>query len=471
MDRADAGQRRPLCRSAGPRLRPGGRVPADARGRERPVPGKRELRQRPVVPVGGHLGAAASSNLSGSTTAGSTRDSTACEWPTSRRAAGELPRPGSGAASAGSSKADSRDCVAPGGEGPRVCRRRIGERSIQPTPSPGRQDPRRRSGSGFEPDRLRHSRTSGLSDAPFNLDYAFRAGIFAGDYERGRLSEPAGRRPVGRRRPRPGAGLLDRRPQRPRVGRGAVLPARAQPVCASSPTRSSTASAPAAAAHERGGRPVRVPRHPLPAGLGVAAGRALRRQPFAITAARAAAAALAAAAAVGLGGVRLRRGQAGAATAGERARPAGGRPAAGLHRLRRRPGDARGRARAPAAATTGARPSSAPARRPRAARSSSPPGPTCSPGRRPAARDLEQRVPAGRRLAGTRVGEETLASQLDQRLGARTSRHLTIAWRQGAVVAALQVTGFRVSPAEALALARRQQERIVKATAGTRARP
>ena len=68
------------------------------------------------------------------------------------------------------------------------------------------------------------------------------------------------------------------------------------------------------------------------------------------------------------------------------------------------------------------------------------------------------------------MGEETLASQLDQRLGARTSRHLTIAWREGAVVAALQVTGFRVSAAEALALARRQQERIVRATAGTRAR-
>ena len=92
-------------------------------------------------------------------------------------------------------------------------------------------------------------------------------------------------------------------------------------------------------------------------------------------------------------------------------------------------------------------------------------------GRRPAARDLAQRVPAGRRLAGVRVGEETLASQLDQRLGARVSRHLTIAWRQGAIIAALQVTGFRVSPAEALALARRQQERIVRATGGTRARP
>ena len=69
------------------------------------------------------------------------------------------------------------------------------------------------------------------------------------------------------------------------------------------------------------------------------------------------------------------------------------------------------------------------------------------------------------------MGEETVASQVDQRLGPRVSRHLTIAWRQGAVTAALQVSGFRVSVADAVALARRQQARIVRATAGTRARP
>jgi hypothetical protein len=88
-----------------------------------------------------------------------------------------------------------------------------------------------------------------------------------------------------------------------------------------------------------------------------------------------------------------------------------------------------------------------------------------------AARDLGRRSPAGRRLAGVRVGQATVAAQLDQRLGARVSRHLTIAWRQGRVTAALQVSGFRVSLAQALALARRQQARIVRATAGRRADP
>ena len=91
-------------------------------------------------------------------------------------------------------------------------------------------------------------------------------------------------------------------------------------------------------------------------------------------------------------------------------------------------------------------------------------------GARSAARDLARRAPAGRRLAGVRVGEDTAAAQLDQRLGPRVSHHFTIAWRQGEVTAALQVSGFRVTAAEAVALARRQQERIVRARAGTGAR-
>ena len=56
LDRADASERRPLRGSAGPRLRPGRRLPADARPGHGAMRRRSQLRQRPVVPVGGHLG-------------------------------------------------------------------------------------------------------------------------------------------------------------------------------------------------------------------------------------------------------------------------------------------------------------------------------------------------------------------------------------------------------------------------------
>ena len=90
---------------------------------------------------------------------------------------------------------------------------------------------------------------------------------------------------------------------------------------------------------------------------------------------------------------------------------------------------------------------------------------------RRAARDLARRTSGGRPLTGVRVGEETVATALTQRLGPRVSRYLTIAWRQDGVIAALRVSGFRVTADDAVTLARSQQKRIVRALAGTAARP
>jgi hypothetical protein len=96
------------------------------------------------------------------------RDSTASEWPMSRS------RPGNYltwffGAGCRVGRADSRDCVAPGAKA-------IPQPTAPITPGGGAQPGQ---GSQFATNDIANQR---LSDVPFNLDYSFRAGIFAGDY-------------------------------------------------------------------------------------------------------------------------------------------------------------------------------------------------------------------------------------------------------------------------------------------------
>lgn len=82
-----------------------------------------------------------------------------------------------------------------------------------------------------------------------------------------------------------------------------------------------------------------------------------------------------------------------------------------------------------------------------------------------ARRDLalyRRALPARARPRGIRVGGDSVASTRLQDLGATRSRFYTVAWREGAVTASVQVNGFdgRVGTADLERLAQRQQNRI-----------
>jgi hypothetical protein len=96
------------------------------------------------------------------------RNSTASEWPMSRS------RPGNYltwffGAGCRIERADSRDCLAPGATA-------IAQPSAPIHPGGG---PQPGQGDQYTTTEIANQR---LSDVPFNLDYSFRAGIFAGDY-------------------------------------------------------------------------------------------------------------------------------------------------------------------------------------------------------------------------------------------------------------------------------------------------
>ncbi|MDQ3811991.1 MAG: hypothetical protein M3336_17045, partial [Chloroflexota bacterium] len=94
--------------------------------------------------------------------------SIAHEWPSSRQRAGNY-LVWTWAAQCRVSQPDSRDCLAPGA-------------ALMPPPS-GPIDPGPGPVPGNGPTYAGDFRNFKVSDVPSNFDYAFRAGIFAGDYE------------------------------------------------------------------------------------------------------------------------------------------------------------------------------------------------------------------------------------------------------------------------------------------------
>ena len=105
-------------------------------------------------------------------------DSTASEWPGSRQRAGNyLAWFWGGVCRV--DKADSRDCVAPTAGNSGLANQDCQD---QATPNLHCQDPGRTPAAGFN-QTVFPFRNYTVSDSPYNLDYAFRAGIFMGDYE------------------------------------------------------------------------------------------------------------------------------------------------------------------------------------------------------------------------------------------------------------------------------------------------